>query len=1111
MRFFQTICFALLATASIAHAQVNTGTLEGSVLDPSGAAVPGVKVTAKNPATGVESATTTNETGLFKVPFLQPGVYSVKAESQGFRTFETRNLEISLGQVAVLKIQLEVGSVADSIVVEAAAAFVESNTAQVTNTVSAQKIMSLPRVDRGADTLALLAPGVQPGVGFTNNNGVSLSVNGQRTRANNFLLEGQDNNDTSVGGPGLFMSNPEVISEFSIVTNQFSAEYGRNAGAIVNIGLRGGDNEFHATGNWRHRNDQALGALTNFQRRAGLQSAPKFIDNYYGGAVTGPVIKNKWFFMGYGYNRKARQDNRSEATAANLTPTPAGLETLGRAFPNSPTVRLLRDSGAFGSNVKVGTTQAIPVRNENLTGPSGPVAVEMGRIVRNFSQPIDWLEYGTRQDFVINDKHRVNGRYLFQERVTGSASGSGTTGYLVDTPGRTNNFGGTHTWTISPTLINEARFSYQKNGFFFEGGPSFPFAEISKNLASFTFDNGNLGFGLANNLPQFREVKRWQFQDNISKQWGRHFIKTGFQISQDRNNFGFLPNVNGSYFFADLQSFVDNRPRQLNLTSGDPIQKPTQTDQFYYIQDDFKLRPNLTLNIGLRYEYSGQPLNVLNDITVARETNPQTALFNSSLPLDARVVRRLNPDKNNIQPRLGFAWSPQSKSIFLRDTVWRGGWSVMNEPAFYNMLLNVQSSAPVALSSALTGASVPVTNDFTGANLQRISAPQRGQDARIFNQTQFDGQFRLPRIQVWSFGMQRRVNNKNGFEVRYVGTAGDDQFMTVNGNPLITAFTANGWGSLVPGGITAGTNTACANCNGRQDASFAAVRTRNNAAFNRYHGLQTRYDGKLFNQLLIGSSYTYSKNVDNVSEIFETAAFGSVVIAQNPFNLTSGERGLSNIDLKHTWVSNFSWDLPWFKAQKGFTGKMLGGWQISGITSWYGGRPMQPLQTASGAGTINDRTFLAGFVGARDQTRPFTGNANAPINTVGFVQANGVMVDYYNRSQTVSLNDVRWVYNDANSARFFGTPFGIGRNVMRGPRFFSQDASIYKNLTITERLKLQFRLEATNFFNNTNLAIPTLNIENGRAVFLNPQETENGGANGTSGPRILTIGMRIFF
>lgn len=1094
--------FCLTAFSALLAAQVSTGSIVGSITDPTGATVPGAKISIRNAATGSEQKEAASETGLFRVPFLQPGIYSVKVEAPGFSAADIRNVTVELGKEVTVNARLEVGATTETVTVEAGASVVETSSAQVTNTVSSEKIMFAPRADRGVDNLALLSPGVQPGMGFTNNNGTSLSVNGQRTRANNFLLEGQDNNDTSVGGPGLFMSNPEVISEFSIITNQFSAEYGRNAGAIVNIGLRGGDNQFHVTGNYRMRNDQALGAMTNFQRRAGNPSAPKLIDNYLGGAVTGRVIKDRWFFMGYGYNNKRRTDNRAEATAASLTPTPAGLETLGRAFPNSPTVRALRELGPFG--VKLGNVQAVPFNTQTIQSPAGPVNVEMGRIIRTFSQPYDSLEYGTRQDFNITQNQRLSGRYLYQERVTQAATGSGTTGYLVNTPGITHNAGGTHTWTINPTLVNEVRFSYQKNGFFFEGGPSFPFAEISKNIASFSFDNGNLGFGLANNLPQYRQVKRWQFQDNISKQIGRHFIKTGLQISQDRNEFGFLPNVNGSYFYADLQNFANNIPRQLNMAAGEALQRPTQTDNFYYIQDDWKVTNNLTLNIGLRYEFSGQPLNVLNDLTVKRESDPAKALFNSSLPIDARTVRRLNADKNNFQPRLGFAYASKSQSWWMKDTVIRGGYSVMNEPAFYNMLLNVQSSAPVALAYSLTGASVPVTSDFTGANMQRITRPPAGIDPRTLNQTQFDGSFRLPRIQSWSIGMQRRIGQRQGFEVRYVGTKGDDQFMTVNGNPLISAFTGNGWGSLVPSGITAGTNTACANCTGRQDANFAAIRTRNNAAFNRYHGLQTRYDARLFNQFLIGSSYTYSKNIDNVSEIFESAGNGSVVISQSPFDLVNGERGLSNIDLKHVWTMNFSWEMPWMKTQKGFLGKVVGGWQIAGITSWYGGRPMQPLQTNSGAGTVNDRTFLGAFIGARDQVRPFTGNPNAPVNTVGRILPSGLMVNQFNQTQTVSLNDVRWVYNNADSARFFRTPFGIGRNVLRGPRTFTQDASFYKNLNVTERLKLQFRFEATNLFNNTNLLIPNLNIEQGVAAFLNPQETE-------STPRVVTVGMRIFW
>jgi outer membrane receptor protein involved in Fe transport len=1093
---------ALCLCSFALFAQVNTGTINGSVVDPSGAAIPNAKVILKNQNTGTDQVLTAGPDGLFRVPFVQPGIYSVKAEAPGFRTYEQKNLEVLLGREVAVNIKMEVGATSESVVVEASAPIVEADTAQVTTTVAREKIMNFPRLGRGLDNIALLAPGVQPGLGFTNNNGTSLSVNGQRSRANNFLLEGQDNNDPTIGGPGLFQSNVEAISEFSITTNQFSAEYGRNAGAIVNIGLRSGANNFNGTGVWTHRNDQALGTLTNFQRRAGLTSAPKRIDNNVGGVVTGPVIKNKWFFMGYGYRFYRRQDNRSEASPANPTPTLNGLRQLATAFPNSPTIRALTELGPLG--VKLGSVSTLPAAPATVTNAAGqPVQIEMGRIVRTFSQPGDNLELGTRQDFVISDKQRINMRYLYQEQVNGAASGNGLNGYLVDVPARTHNVGGTHTYTFTPTLTNEARFSFQRNGFFFEGGPSFPFAEIGKNIANFNIQDGTLGFGLATNLPQFRQVNRWQFQDNLSKQVGRHFLKMGLQISRDNINLGFLPTVNGQFVYPTFQAFVSNQPSLFNGASGEAIQKPKQTDQFYYFQDDWKIRRNLTLNLGLRYEYSGQPLNVLNDITVARESNPQTALWNQSLPLDARTVRRLNADKNNIQPRLGFAWNIENG--WLKNTVVRGGWSVMNEPAFYNMLLNIQSAAPTVNLFTLTGNQIPVTNDYTGANLQRLAAPfvPRGRDPRQLNQTEFAGDFRLPRIQVWSIGIQRRIGSNQGYEIRYVGTAGDDQFMTINGNPNIANFVNNGWGRFVPPGITPQSNAACAACNGRQIGTNALLRTRNNAAFNRYHGLQTRYDGRLFRQLLIGSSYTWSKNIDNVSEVFESAGNGSVAIAQNPFDVTAGERGLSNIDLKHVWTMNFTWETPWFKNQKGFAGRLLGGWMVAGITSWYGGRPMQPLQLGTLPGTVNDGTFMGAFVGRGSSTRPFSINPNAPINTVGRVTGAGV-VDFFAPGNVIPLNSVRWLYNDAAAAQLLGTPFGIGRNIMRGPRTFTQDLSLFKNVNFTERFRLQLRLEATNAFNNTNLLIPALNPENGRGAFMNSQETE-------STPRIVQIGVRFFF
>ncbi len=1091
-----TLCFLLTLLA--AWGQVSTGAISGQVMDPSGSAVSGATIAIISQATNVRIATTVNPSGFYAFPFLPPGVYRAEITASGFPPYVVSDVTLMQNAQLRLDVQLKFGSRSETITVNSAAPLVEETNAQVTSVTPSRKIMSFAQMEAGLLSLALLAPGVQ--AGFREGD---FTVNGQRSRSVNFLIEGQDNNNPSFGIPSLLIGNPEAVSEFSVITSFFSAEYGRNAGAVMNIGLRSGTNSVHVAVNYRHRNDRALGALTNFQRRADLAKAPKNIDNYFGGSVTGPVIRDRWFFMGYGYNNQVRNEARAESTASTLTPTPAGIAALSRGFPQSPTVRLLRDAGPF--SVRFGVVQAVPVSSITLQSAAGPVAVEMGRIIRGFARPFDSVEAGTRQDLYINERHRITGRYLYQDRRLAASFGNALNGYIADEPLRNQNAGGSHTWTLSPRAVNEARISYVANFSGAEGGGAvFPFSETGRNIANFLFDDGTLSFGPGITIPQYTEFKRWQFQNQFSLQAGRHFFKAGVQIAHDRNEIGFLPNVNGRFFFANLQAFADNRPRQFNLTDGEPLQRPRQTDRFFFLQDDWKVTSELTINLGLRYEYSGQPLNVLNDITVARESNPLTSLFDPAIPIQARTVPRLKADSNNFQPRVGFAYSSRSTSPLWRNTVWRGGWSVMNDPVFYNLLVNVQTSAPAALAFSLTGRDVPVTEDFTGANLQRITPRPQRIDPRTLNQTQFDPGFRLPMVHTWSFGMQRRLGSRQAVEIRYVGNAANGLFATANGNPLVSAFVENGWQGFLPPGVVPGVNPGCTNCNGRLDPAFAAVRQRSNAAFSRYHGLQSRFDGEIGKSLLIGAAYTWSRNIDTVSEVFEDSEFSSVGVAQNPFNVSQAERGVSNLDLQHVFTVNGVWELPWWKSQRGWLGRALGGWQVAGITRWQGGRPLQPLQTGSGANTINDRLFLGAFFGARDQTRPFSANPSAPNNTVARVLSDGRIVNFFEPRQETTFRDVRWIYNDAHSARLLGTPFGIGRNVLRGPRLLVTDAAFYKNVAVGEKLRFQLRLEATNFFNHTNLGVPSSEIEGGVETFLNPQETE-------SRPRVLTVGLRLLW
>lgn len=1094
-----SILFCSLAIP--AFTQVNTGSLSGNVSDPTGAVVPNAKLMLRNQTTGVETALTANETGWFKASFVPPGAYTLRAEASGFRVHEERDIEIRLSVETTVQVRLELGATSEVVVVEGGAPVLQTSSAQLSYNVTSERVVNLPGLTNGLDRLVFLAPGIVPGFGNINSNGAVFSANGQRARSNNFLLDGQDNNDSSIGGPGFFFGQVEAVGEFQVISNQFSAEYGRNAGAIVNLTVRNGTNDFHGGAAWFHRDDQWLTALTNFQRRSGLTVPPKRIENQFGGSAGGRIIKDKLFYFGYLYRDTLRRDDRLEATAANVTPTEAGLQALSRAFPNSNAVKALLQYGPVAR--KAGNPTFLPgfSRVDRVNGPSGPVDVEMGRLVRFVPRPENSWNVGGKVDFAPSEKNRVNFKYYWQDTKRPN-NGGGVNGYFYDVPATSWQVGGSYTGMLSANKVNEFRFSYVKLAVYFMGGDTFTFDEIGKNVANFTLPAGYLGFGLATNIPQFREVNRYQFQDNFNWQRGRHAMKFGVQFNKDNIPLGFLPTVNGQFVFGAFQDFVDNRPAQFNGAAGDAKQTPSQLDQAYYFQDDWRVRPNFTVNLGVRYEYSGQPINILNDVTAKRESNSSTALWNQTLPLEARIYPRLNPDKNNIAPRIGFAYTPGwwKKLTGENKTVIRGGYSVSYDPSFYNLLLNAQTAAPVVSLYSLAGsAAIPVPSDPSGANLLRIAAPPRGQDPRRLNQTLFDPGFHLPYSQNWSFGVQREIHRRTGVEVRYVGTRAIGQFGSLNGNPNVQRYVDNGWASVLPSGVRPGVNPDCANCSGRVNPNYGLVRVRANTASSTYHGFQTRVDTRLFDQLVFGAAYTFSKTMDNVSEVFEFAGSGSLVIAQSPFDLTKGERGLSNNHLPHAFSMNFVWQVPLLKQQKGLAGRLLGGWQVSMIDIWTSGRPWQPLQFNSGEPSVTDRTLNSAFFGRFDSLRPFGGNPSAPLSSVGIITSTG-MVDNFNRNRAVGYNDVRWIINNATSARLFGTPFGVGRNLAYGPRFQRADVAIFKNFKIHERLTLTYRLEATNAFNHPALGLGIINAD--QATFANFTETEVT-------PRVIRMGLRL--
>jgi hypothetical protein len=1084
-------------------AQVNTGSLIGTITDPSGAVLTSASIEIRNVDTGSVERLTSNGDGIYRSAFLQPGNYSVRVEAKGFKASEARQVGILIGKETVFNVSLEVGSVMEAVTVDGAAPLVESTTAQSSVNFDSKKVLALPRLIAGINRLALLAPGVAAAQPTTTTNGATLAVNGQRRRANSFLIDGQDNNHPGFAGPSFPFNNVDVVAEYQIITNQYSAEYGKGQGGIVNVTTRGGTNHVNGTATWLHQNDAHLAALTNLQRRAGLQQPPKSIDNLFGATLGGPIRKDKAFFFAYFNRQVLRRDTRLEANPAQWTPTSAGLRALEQAFPQSNSVKALLRHGPLARNEGNPQFLAGLQRVDMVRGASGqPTGIEIGRLVRNLPRPVDAWDFGTREDFVASSKDRVSARFFHRDRF-GPKDLSNINGYSTDFYTEFHNAAASWTRTVTPSVVNEARFGYGREKGVWSGTDGSPFSEIGRNIANFGI-TGYLSFGPPVNYPQDAGSRSFEVQDNLTKQAGRHGLRLGAQYTWVLALVGNRRLYNGQFMFNTLQNVADNRPAPFQGSAGDLVVRLAEAVGGIYFQDDFRVKSNLTLNLGLRYESASQPARSLGELTTRRETNPATAIWDTALPLSARTVPVPPRDRSNWAPRIGFAYTPRfAQRLFGKEaTVVRGGYSIGYEYPYAFQAISVFSSSPVG--KRYMAANFPVPEDVTGDNLRRLAEPPRGSDPRQQAQFQFAPDFHSPYAQTWSLGMQRRIGSSQAFEARYAGSRGLSLFQTRNGNPSAQPFVVEGFANVLPQGVVPGANPSCPGCNGRVNADFSQVALLANTASSIYHSLQTRYDGRIGSQLLLGGSYTWSRAIDNASDLLATSPGAAMVqfMAQNPFDLTRGERGSSDFDLAHVATLHFVWDVPWFKAQRGLRGTLLGGWTLSGMQRWNTGRPLSAYQQNSLTPSVNDRDFNSNFIGSFDTMRAFSANPAAPPAALATVLPSGAMVDYYNPARAVKPNDVRWVYNNLAAARLFGTPFGSGRNVLRAPGFNQADLALYKNFKLRERIAAQLRFESTNSFNHPNLGPGGSYVD--QPGFLNPSETETE-------PRRFAVGLRILF
>jgi hypothetical protein len=1025
--------------------QVVKGSISGSVVDPQGAVVSGAQVTAKNLETGVVATTTTDSAGVYRLNLLPTGTYNVEVKAQGFKTATSNGVVVGAGRdTGLAAIHMSVGETSTTVEVTAEAPLIETTQAQVSSTFSGTTLNTFAGIqeNEGLDRLALFVPGVvaSRSDNFSNTNGGGFSSNGLRGRNNDQEIDGQNNNDNSVGGPGLFVSNPEFVQQYVIVTNNFGPEFGRNAGSVVNIITKGGTNAWHGSV-FGYENSNFLNALSNTQKNTNKPGAvpagtpgslngaclpttplcnpfsgpPRSNNEFSGGTIGGPIMKNKVFSF-FGFDNQIVEAN-TVYTTTTPTPTPAGLATLAGCFPTSNTLAALAKFGPWG--ITAGNPTVRPSSQPTVGGCPG---VQFGGVTRVLGTPFHGYDFVEKVDAQLGNSDSFTGRYLFNRGNNFNTQDNGAAGYVVDVLALSQSalLGWTH--NFSSRMVNETRLAFGRLNVGFGGnsiGNTDPTpGNLQQALASVTI-SGGLGFGPANNLPQARIVNTWQGQDNWNYVLGKHQLKSGVNFTYQRSPNIFLPAINGIYQFTSYTNFFNNTPAAIQVALGNPVSDFREYDTFIYGGDDWKISQNLTINLGLTWSFYGQPANLFHDQTVAN-ANSSTPFWNPALPLSVRTFPSIPAPKNSFGPAVGFAYSPQWGGFLTGHgkTVIRGGFRELYDPAFYNIYLNIASATPQVLNQSISSPGThPMPAVPTGPNVRSnlASALTLGVfDPRTFNESTVTNNFSPDRVYSWTFGFERQVGKNSAFEVRYAGNRGTNLFQSIDGNPFVGTAANPGLLQVFPNLVPAGTSACTTSAQtlgpgqtvgtdvGRAACGFGLQRVRSNSSYSDYHALQTEFRANnLFKQLTIRAGYTFSKTTDNVSEIFGTNTAGNnVAFAQNPFNFTSAEHSLSGLNIPHAFNVNFYETLPFFREQHGLVGHVLGGWQISADYIWASGQPYTVQQLADARisdaaltntggfsipnfGNFYDNNFVAAFVGGVDSARAFVGSNSAPENTVG--------------------------------------------------------------------------------------------------------------------------------
>jgi len=1089
------VCLIVVLAGANVFAQQITGSIRGTVSDPSGAVVDAATVTANQTETGLTRTAMTNRTGAYVLLELPVGHYQLQVEAKGFQKYVQQGIILNVNETATIPVHLAVGAQTQQVEVMADAQLIQGTVTSLGKTVSEREVLDLPLDGRNFTQLGLLQPGVVPltpglaEAGGSLRDGQAYAVNGQRPESNNFLIDGANNFNGVDGG---FVLKPPVdaITEFRILTHNANAEFGNSLGSTTNIITRSGTNRFHGA-LWEFLRNDAFDATNYF-----ASTTEPLKQNQFGGTFGGPIRKDKTFFFGYYEGFRNRQGETDSSTVPSLAQRNGDFSSTCTAgfsggFCNDPNQQLFNVffNQPYPNNQlpPVGVPGGINPLSETLLSffplpNSGTNVFTSTQVVRQDSN-----QYGVRLDHYLTPSDILNFRYTISDGSQFNpipTSGASVPGFPVGQEQRAQNFVAQETHTFSPAMIGVFRFSFLRNKFLYgertnhttPGSLGFQY-DPSLDVAvgpPFIQVNGYTTIGDPITGPRNTYENAYDYSASLSWVRGRHEFKFGggyqhlhVNVLQGIATNGFfvfvpfpvVPDAFATFLFGQPIFFLQGRGDFSRGINGQSFNS--------YVQDTYKVSSRLTVNLGLRYELPSPYTEIKNRQTLFIPGRQSTVVPSAPLgilyPGDKGVPDGLIPTfKKGFAPRVGFAWDPTGNSKWLVTSA----YGIFYEPYYTGQGGPLQSpiSAPPFLQTLQLSNPPPNFANPYSAPPYNGNPPSSGQFATPLTNLTVASNLPLPYAQDWDLNIQRSFGSDLLFEIGYVGTKGTKLPRFIEGNPAIYEPGFDAGGNPLSTSSNADQRRLYSGCTLADPASSCKLSSTGliaGIANSSYNALEASLKKRFSHGISFLASYTFSKTIDDASSFNMTGSASKPVagendLAQDPFNLAA-ERGRSLFDSRHRLVLSYQWSLPFWRQPRGWYQQALGNWQVNGIATVMSGTPFTVFDS-------NDVSVQGGApeISGFSPNRP---NLVAGQNPNAGPQTPGAWLN---------ASAFQRLIQDPNSpVQQFGT---AGRNIAQGPGYGDWDFSALKNIRVAESKEFQFRAEFFNILNHTNFRLPDSDI-----------------------------------